>query len=60
MPSTRKLLEQVWQTHGALLSDIRPAPLSASYLALIAPLFQTQIPASAIVLIIDQRDSFFL
>jgi len=57
---TRKLLEQAWQGHGALLSDIQAsAAYPHPYLALIAPLFQAQVPAGAIVLIIDPRDSFF-
>jgi len=58
--NTRKLLEQAWYAHAALLSDIQAsAAYPHPYLALIAPLFQAQIPAGAIILIIDPRDSFF-
>ncbi|MFM8445486.1 MAG: hypothetical protein ACKN9W_19375 [Methylococcus sp.] len=58
--STRKLLEQAWRTHGALLSDIQAsAAYPHPYLALIAPLFQGPVPAGAIILIIDPRHSFF-
>lgn len=53
-------LREAWQTRETLLTDIGMSPgLDYPHLSVIVPLFRGQMPAGAILLVVDAREALF-